>query len=72
METYNPGGKYVNSSDGEGIISLDKDNAFREWKLKKYEKVFNGRVEQLEDGRVVYTGSWAGADYGLTVAVFCK
>ena len=43
-----------------------------EWKYKKYDKVFKGSEVQLEDGRVVYTGSWPGADYGLSPGVFCK
>ena len=34
-ETYFPGGRFINSSDGEGVISTTKDNAFREWKLKE-------------------------------------
>ena len=71
-ETYFPGGKFINSSDGEGTINTNYHGAFFEWKLKKYDKVFKGKEEQLEDGTVLYTGSWAGTDYGLTKAVFCK
>jgi hypothetical protein len=71
VETYFPEGKFINSSDGEGIIKFSQDGIL-EWNFKKYNKAFRGKEEQLEDGTVVYTGSWAGIDYGLTRAVFCK
>jgi hypothetical protein len=72
VETYFPGGKFINSVDGEGVLNFNGDNGLVEWKFKKYDKVFKGKFGRLEDGTLLYTGSWAGTDYGLADAVFCK
>jgi len=64
---------FINSVDGEGIGYINSDGfSSGAWKFKKFDEVFKGTGVQLEDGRVVYTGSEPGVDYGLSTAVFCK
>jgi hypothetical protein len=73
VETDYPGGKFVDSVEGEAIVyNVEGDLSNFEWKYNKYDKVFKGKQLQLEDGRVVYRGSGPGVDYCLGVAVFCK
>jgi hypothetical protein len=70
--SFSSDGKAIDSVEGEGNVYPEDASSNFEWKLKKYDKVFKGKEQQLEDGRVVYVGSRPGADYGLHAGEFCK
>ena len=75
VETDFPGGKYIDSVDGEAMYYPNDDGVLSnyEWKLKKYDKAFKGVMQDdLDDGRVLYVGEWPGVDYGLAAGEYCK
>jgi hypothetical protein len=75
VETDFPEGKFILSDDGEAIYYPNDEGVLSnyEYKVVKYDKVFKGVTqEDLDDGRVLYVGSWPGTDYGVSVGEYCK